>query len=255
MDRLLRLIQQKGPARPIDPAKLAEVERGLRLPPGFRELCLTVGAATWPVVFLDVITLEPRDDLPPGVLPFATDAFGNEWCFDTRREGSPVLFWDHEERALEDAVSESFDEWLDDQVSTRLEEDAAEHLEQRQAALEAALLPHRETDSWPWAPGEDQVEEVERALGVTLPRDYVWFTTHLGSTRWPVEVVDALELEGLTAALRERFPDATTVAFGRDVDGAFLTFDEHGAVVCVGGADPGAPSFFDFLDRRVSGQP
>jgi len=37
-------------------------------------------------------------DIPPGVLPIASDEFGNYICLDARdgRDG-PVLFWDHEE--------------------------------------------------------------------------------------------------------------------------------------------------------------
>jgi hypothetical protein len=42
--------------------------------------------------------VERVGDIPPGILPIASDEFGIFVCIDTRddRDG-PVLFWDHEE--------------------------------------------------------------------------------------------------------------------------------------------------------------
>jgi SMI1 / KNR4 family (SUKH-1) len=47
-------------------------------------------------------------DIPPGILPIASDETGNFVCIDTResRDG-PVLFWDHEEGFDDDEVDYS----------------------------------------------------------------------------------------------------------------------------------------------------
>ncbi|MCA1295004.1 SMI1/KNR4 family protein [Paenibacillus sp. alder61] len=58
-----------------------------------------------------------RDEIPLGIFPFATDPFGNQICFDFRKnkEKPTIVFYDHEEvdeySIIE--ICDSFSELLD----------------------------------------------------------------------------------------------------------------------------------------------
>jgi hypothetical protein len=78
----------------------------------------------------------------------------------------------------------------------------------------------------------------------------VQFTTLLGSTDWPFVVVDAQELERLTASMRaEKAALSGAVAFGRDRDGSFLAFRANKVVSARGKT---AKSFVSLLTSRLA---
>ncbi|GHV37612.1 SMI1/KNR4 family protein [Synergistales bacterium] len=55
-----------------------------------------------------------KDRLPSKCVPFASDSFGNYFCFDFSASGEPpVVFWDHEkmENAIEPVV-DSFEKFV-----------------------------------------------------------------------------------------------------------------------------------------------
>lgn len=58
-----------------------------------------------------------RDSVPEGIFPFATDPFGNQLCFDFRRnKNSPsIVFFDHEEIGEEGIIEvcETFSELIE----------------------------------------------------------------------------------------------------------------------------------------------
>ena len=241
-----------------------ETRLGVPLPKTFKQFLEQVGSASWPVDIYSAEALAPcPPDLerPQHLIAFATDGGGNDWCFDTRQlqdHEYSIVFWDHEEppdaqELEEQGPSTPFDEWLEELVSNRLNDDERDALAERRQHIETALARHRETNTWPWAPSEEDIATVEASIGFALPKDYVWFTTTLGSTAWPLEIVDALEMGRLTEEMRHRFPTlkATVVAFGRETDGTFVGFQNDGRPVAVGGHAIGDRSFFDFLERRI----
>jgi cell wall assembly regulator SMI1 len=202
---------------------------------------------------------------PPGrpayLVPFAGDGAGNHWCFDLRpHEGdeASIVFWDHEEPPAAAELAEagaptSFDDWLEGLVSTHVAEDASTAFAERLKRIEDAITPHRGPNVRPHPPTREDVTAVEATLRFTLPKDYVGFTTQLGSTTWPLEIVDAQELEKLTEVLRTRFGSKArgVVAFGREAEGAILAFERRGKLVAFGGYPVEDATFLDFLERRI----
>lgn len=241
----------------------AETKLGVSLPETFKQFARRVGAASWPLHIYSVDALAPYPpdwERPSYLIAFATDGGGNDWCFDTRKLQSgeyAIVFWDHEEppdgEELDaQAAATPFDEWLEDVVTDKLNDDEREALAERRSNIERALERYRETNTWPWAPSEEDLAGVEASIGFALPRDYVWFTTKLGSTTWPIEIPDALEMGRLTEEMRKRFPAAgAVVAFGRETDGSFVGLEKDGRLVAIGGRAIEDRSFFDFLERRI----
>lgn len=261
----LRAILGERPSSTEATIRAVETRLGVPLPKTFKQFAAQVGAASWPVDIYgaDALTPYPADyERPPFLIAFATDGGGNDWCFDTRklqRNEYPIVFWDHEEPPSAEELAEpghttSFDAWLKDSLPDSIEDGVRDSLEERRNAIIAALEGHRETNIWPWSPSEDDVAGVEKDLGIALPRGYVWFTTTLGSTPWPFEIVDALELNRLTQEMRERFPETRSrwVAFGREADGSFVVFQKSGKPVSIGGPAIADASFYELLERRIA---
>jgi SMI1 / KNR4 family (SUKH-1) len=130
------VIELKKPRPPASAEAFAETEgrlaeRGHRIPPSYREFLaeqdggrpvknvfrfeqhdreqssrVAAFLGVEPAADGDLVGVVGRvGDIPPGILPIATDEFGNFVCIDTRddRDG-PVLFWDHEEGFDDDDV-------------------------------------------------------------------------------------------------------------------------------------------------------
>lgn len=252
------------PTSTLEAIEAAERKLGFALSKTWKQFANQVGAAVWPVqlLSLEAIAADPvPTDRPKFLVAFADDGSGNEWCFDTRaavKGEYPILFWDHEdppqvsELETPEAVT-SFDEWLKGMIATKLADDESEALKARRARIEAALLPHRETNTWPYAPGDEEIIRCEATIGFALPKDYVWFTTNLGSTKWPLEIVDAVEMGRLTDEMKKAFPNVrgSSFAFGREADGTFVAFQKGSKLVSVGGRPLEDKTFFDFLERRI----
>jgi hypothetical protein len=238
------------PASPAEIAAAAEL-LGRPLPPGYRRFLEEVGRVFLPVDIHPLADHASGGDWPPWFVPFAGDLSGNYWGFDIRRKRGkelPIEFWDHEEPEMEDAPSDPtpFEEWLEEQIAT----EEATLLERRREALLDAL-PHR--DPYAFTPERDQVREVEAALGMALPLDYVWFTTTVGSIAEPVRVVDALELAALTEAMRATHHRAgKLVAFAEEGPGRYAAFARGGAVRGLGIKLPASSTFLTYLEDRVA---
>ncbi|MCY8289656.1 MULTISPECIES: SMI1/KNR4 family protein [unclassified Bacillus (in: firmicutes)] len=58
---------------------------------------LSIGDPTWPIDLLSTID-NVKDRLVDKIIPFATDAGGNLFCFDYRMSSQEpvIVFWDHE---------------------------------------------------------------------------------------------------------------------------------------------------------------
>jgi hypothetical protein len=242
----------------------AEARLGGRLAKTFVQFARAVGSTRWPVEIHAVEALAPYPPewgRPSYLVAFATDGSGNDWCFDLRHREKgeyPIVFWDHEDppdaAELEQAdVVTTFDAWLEEQVGEALDEDGRADWSARQEFFERALEPHRETNTWPWAPSETDIAEVEREIGFPLPKDYVWFTRTFGSTPWPLAICDAKELLALTVQMRATNPRAKRglIAFARDADGSFVAFHAKGRLEAVGGPPLRDRSFLALLERRI----
>ena len=123
---------------PASASAIAAAERrlGLRLPASYREFARHVGEAAWPLAIHDVESLArsgPEDDRPSFLVAFATDAAGNDWCFDTRdmqEQEYGILFWDHEDPPDPDELEAGYDatpfhEWLAQCIRDALEDQSA----------------------------------------------------------------------------------------------------------------------------------
>ena len=77
-----------------------------------------------------------KNRIPPKIVPFFEDGFGNSYCFDFNVEGDPpVIFWSHEhemEGGVIATVASSFDDFL----SKLLDEEEADELERQLEADE-----------------------------------------------------------------------------------------------------------------------
>jgi hypothetical protein len=242
--------------RPESPERiaLAEERLGGPLPRGYRAFLEEIGSVSWPLSIGNVIDFE-RGPFPDFFVPFADDLGGNYHGFDLRaRKGRELAidFWDHEEPELDEepAVVGTFDDWLAGVVGDVIR--ARE--EERKARIAQQIGPHVVTS---FAPSREQVAEVEAALGASLPLDYVWFTTSIGSTPWPVRIADALELEAKAEAFRRKFPRAPrrAIAFAEEPGGGWAAFDKGGVVRGFGVARPAPPAFLDYLEDRMSHAP
>ena len=254
--RLLELQRAAIPDAEPAPASAAEIAAaeellGRPLPPGYKRFLEEVGRVFLPVDIGTPATHATGGDWPSWFIPFAGDLSGNYWGFDLRRKRGkelPIEFWDHEEPELEDEPGEPtrFEDWLEEQMMT----EEASLLAQRRAALLNAL-PQR--DHYAFTPEPDQVAEVEAALGLKLPLDYVWFTTTVGSIEAPVRVVDALELSTLTEAMRGAHPASRKlVAFAEEAPGTYAAFARGGAVQGVGLDQPVPSGFLAYLEDRIA---
>jgi hypothetical protein len=177
------------------------------------------------------------------------------WFWSRRLRGKqgrelPIDHWDHEEPEADDEPGppERFQE-------ARLDEEVRRTVAARRDAVAARLGAHHVDDAF--TPDSAQITEVEGALGVTLPEDYVWFTSTFGALRWPVRLVEALSLADLTAGLRERRPGEAdrVIAFASEGDSGFAAFDRHGRVRGFGLARPAPGAFLDYLEDRLSHAP
>jgi hypothetical protein len=223
-----------------------------------------VGHVTWPLSIGNVADFtegnSPRSpqaaaNWPAHLAVFAMDGSGNCYGFDLRgRRGRelPIEFWDHEEPDTtedEPGPPERFEDWLE----ARIEEDSERQVTERRAALADRLTAHHVDDAF--TPERAQVTEVEGTLGVTLPADYVWFTSTFGALRSPVRVVDALSLPDLTAELRARRGDGTKkrlVAFAKEGVEGYAAFDAKGQVYGFGVTLPAKATFLDYIEDRLS---
>lgn len=244
--------------RPAGPAQLAAAERLLgALPPGYRSFLVELGEAPWPLPIGNVADFADRRwfDKPAWFVPFAHDPAGHYWGFAVRgrRDRRPAIaFWNHAEQAIDDPPGEagSFETWLKDQVLTGLRRDHAE----RRDRLFAGLTPRPGA----FTPKLAEARAAGRALDVELPEDYLAFTTSIGSLTAPVQIVDALDLAGLTEALRRAHPDAPPrlAAFARTGAREFVAFGERGDLRYFGGA-AGPPDFLEWCEalRARAAQP
>lgn len=81
--------------------------------------------------------------LPPHLVPFSPDGWGNHYCLDTARwKGSecPVVFWDHERSPDQapETTHDSFLEWLADVLEECGDEDGVDEEEAGAGEVEAA---------------------------------------------------------------------------------------------------------------------
>jgi hypothetical protein len=242
---------------PATPEQLAAAEArlGRPLPPGYRAFLAEVGHVSWPLVIRNVVDFG-EGLWPAHFVPFADDGGGNLYGFDLRgKKGRelPIDHWDHEEPTVDDEPGppERFQDWLE----ARLDEEVRRTVAERRDAVAARLGANHVDDAL--APDDAQITEVEGALGVTLPEDYVWFTSTFGALRWPVRIVDALSLADLTTELRERRPGEAgrVIAFASEGDSGFAAFDRHGRVRGFGLVRPAPGAFLDYLEDRLSHAP
>ncbi|GAC1414080.1 MAG: hypothetical protein NVSMB53_12000 [Gemmatimonadaceae bacterium] len=247
----------------LESIEAAERALGIVLPETFKQFAQQVGHCSWPVEIFPVGSLAySLWDRPKYFIAFATDGGGNDWCFDTRTRTNneySIEFWDHEEppdlKALEEpSLPTTFDEWLEELVSEALADEERRSLEDRRRAIEEALEPHRESNVWPWGPSDGDIARIQASIGFKLPDDYIWFTTKLGSTEWPMKIPDATEVGRLSLEMKRRFPGAasdTAVAFAKEADGSFVAFEADGRLIAVGGSAIKDQSFFELLQRRI----
>lgn len=235
----------------------AEARLGHAVSRSYRAFVVAVGAASWPVEIYGPAGLVLGESFGPAwFLPFATDGGGNDWGWDLRarpkRGEYPILFWDHEEPPDDDEVAEpgtaeSFDAWLAERVEHAADEDD----EEAWADLARDLAQGGESRA-AYVPALDDVRAVEERLGKKLPADYVRFTTTLGSTRWPFEIVDGQDCEALTRSARaEHAKLGDAIAFGRDRDGTILAFRGSAVVSPMGTL---AKGFLGFLRARIEAE-
>ncbi len=254
--RLLELQRAAIPDAEPAPASAAEIVAaeellGRPLPPGYKRFLEEVGRVLLPVDIGMPATHAAGGDWPSWFIPFAGDLSGNYWGFDLRRKRGkelPIEFWDHEEPELEDEPGEPtrFEDWLEEQL---MSEEASLLKQRREALLDA--LPQR--DLYAFTPERDQIAEVEAALGLKLPLDYVWFTTTVGSIETPVRIVDALELSTLTEAMRAAHPASRKLlAFAEEAPGTYAAFGRAGAVQSVGLDQPVPSGFLAYLEDRIA---
>ena len=249
---------------------IAEAERklGLLLPKSFKRFAKDVGATTWPVQIFNVETIAKRvaavasnTDKPSHLLAFAKDASGNHWYFDTRKLDAgeyPIVFWDlaNPPAAAETAApqaSPSFDAWLEAHVASHAADDVRRAMLERLQRLEKEMAAHKPKGATPKPMSRDDVAAIEARLRVTLPKDYVLFTTRLGSVQWPLEIVDAGSIDALTKEMTAKFAGRArgVIAFGREPHGGFVGFDKRGKLITLGGYATEDLSFLDFLERRI----
>ncbi len=236
----------------------AEARLGVSLSKTYLAFAREVGQACWPVeIFgLQALRKDRGFERPDWFLAFATDGSGNDWGWDLRAPDDgeyPVLFWDHEDPPdeVELAVpgcASSFEDWLDEVVTDAIVDDAEDRAASRWNRVAEALLAHR-GGVYPYTPDRDDIRAVEVRLGRDLPETYVEFTARYGLTEWPLSIVDAQEIEALTASMHATHQDLRdAVAFGRGRDGSFLAL--RGGVI-VGPAGVLAGDFLDFLEARI----
>jgi hypothetical protein len=117
------------------PAEVADcaARLGVRLPASYRRFLEQYSYATWPDYIYGVHTsglrafdvarlaasdrAEAEPPMPPHLVPFAPDGFGNHFCLDTsafQGDECPVVFWDHElgSGQIPPVTHRSFLEWL-----------------------------------------------------------------------------------------------------------------------------------------------
>ena len=114
----------------------AELTLGVTFPKSYREFLRSIGASLWPdeifgliegVPNLSVVALtrQEREDvdpeLPPHLIPFAGDGWGNHYCLDTESMTGyecPVVFWNHEldSNQTPRIANEDFWGWLSETV-------------------------------------------------------------------------------------------------------------------------------------------
>ena len=253
---------------------IAEAERklGVLLPKSFKRFAKDVGATTWPVQIFGVDTIAKRvasiastNDKPSHLVAFAKDSGGNHWYFDTRKLDAgeyPIVFWDlsNPPAAADTAAPQaapSFDAWLEAHVASHAADDVRRAMLERLQRLEKEMAAHKPKGTVP-APkakpmSRDDVAAVEARLRVTLPKDYVMFTTRLGSVQWPLEIVDANAIDALTKEMTAKFAGRArgVIAFGREPHGGFVGFDKRGKLITLGGYATEDLSFLDFLERRI----
>lgn len=242
---------------PATPERIAAAEArlGRPLPPGYRAFLAEVGRVSWPLTIGNVVDFD-EGPWPAHLAVFAMDGSGNCHGFDLRGRKArelPIDYWDHEDPEVDDEPghSERFEDWLEERIDDEVRRTVAE----RRDALAARLGAAHVDDAF--TPDRAQISEVEGALGVTLPGDYVWFTTTFGALRWPVRIVDALSLGELTAELRERWPKERggVVAFASEGDSGYAAFDRQGRVRGFGLGRPAPSGFLDYLEDRLSHAP
>ena len=242
---------------PATPAQIAAAEArlGRPLPPGYRAFLAEVGHVSWPLVIGNVVDFQ-EGLWPAHFAPFADDGGGNLHGFDLRGgkgQELPIDYWDHEEPEVDDEPGspERFQDWLE----ARIDEEAQRMVAARRAAIAAGLGAAHVDDAS--LPDRARITEVEGALGVTLPADYVWFTSTFGALRWPVRIVDVLSLADLTAELRARRPREAgrVIAFASEGESGYAAFDRHGGVRGFGLVRPAPRSFLDYLEDRLSRAP
>ncbi len=128
-------------AGPVEEARIqaAEEALNLRFPDSYRWFLTTFGVAWWPttiyglgghstdnVVKMNFVEREEVErTLPPTLLAFSPDGFGNHDCLDmTRRmDGEcPVVFWQHDaaENAQPVQTHRDFIEWLEAMIRADL---------------------------------------------------------------------------------------------------------------------------------------
>lgn len=124
------------PPDPVSTDALNEAEKKLHscLPKDYKKAVLTIGLPRPTIALLDAIvdreldvhaigdfyspseivtgTLDWREiGMPENLIAFASDGCGNMFCFDTERERSIVLFFDHDFGTVS-VIAYSFDAWI-----------------------------------------------------------------------------------------------------------------------------------------------
>jgi len=260
---LRREMRKRGLSDEIRPASEADLRAaqtvlGLALPATYVAFAREIGSTSWPIQVFGIEQLQRggRFGQPPWFVAFATDGAGNDWGWDTRdaAEEHPVMFWDHEEPPTEDALAKrsatgTFADWLAGRLDDALGEEDDDRTQEIWATIRKELARHAD-GAFPYTPALEDVQAVEARLGVTLPEDYVTFTTVIGSTSWPVRIVDGQDVEGLTRELRAAHPSLRdAVGFGQDLDGTPLAF--RGPTV-ISPTSALAKSFLSFLMARIN---
>lgn len=69
--------------------------------------------------FLNLVKAAEQERPAPHLVPLANDGWGNLYCLDSNSPEGAVVFWNHEDQALE-PVAPSFLQWLDEQFQESL---------------------------------------------------------------------------------------------------------------------------------------